>query len=706
MIAIRPSIFCFIGKLAPDLYATVPVAIRRRLGAVPDVFAFVSVTEAGVDLKLGTRRPKLPLSEGALQNRLWHALTFSAGAIGNIRVRTDALRRPAESEAAFQVVRGGPDIYLVECLSDPMGWEMLFAIAEKIHFRTETPAGTGRARGIFPLFHLPSEDEDMEREQALDGLRRLEKLTASGVLFPSIVLDRVNRNGHPLERWEDLTELLSDFLALGSASEAAPDIWRVFPQVADLRGIDDEEGPGLTSMGLARFRFHREKIGEELAHLHLRDLKRSLGRTFSAEPVKPDLDDSKAFLAGLAGKGLSSRLEGMKVVEAEVAAWMRKHHPAGPALGAWAVALDRLQKVVFERLGEVAQKIENARQENQALQLETPLRDRWMARISVSFPAYYGYVPLMAAGALLGTWIGLITSGISLTGYILGGGFGLVLGWIVAFLLRSRWKQAFILGEFPEGMFPGGFPVPKSLERYSRLGRPGRKSRSSLSLQMWGELRSQLDPAVKERLDATKARIEGELESGRQEEAELVFLDRAVNSLRECVETWKARLGEVELVESGRGFSGDIFPSDGPRRIYEYLRGREAAEQAAGALLPKIAPSMDSAVLMDMADEVSMAWGREKVADLQLRDVFGILDDRPEDLVERLSEASAPLWPRPGDRDELICCYGKDFAWLARDTDLRHSLSDETIFLRVLGGVRSGELAIQRKGREEESGEP
>jgi hypothetical protein len=172
------------------------------------------------------------------------------------------------------------------------------------------------------------------------------------------------------------------------------------------------------------------------------------------------------------------------------------------------------------------------------------------------------------------------------------------------------------------------------------------------------------------------------------------------------VETWKARLGEVELVESGRGFSGDIFPSDGPRRIYEYLRGREAADQAAASLLPKIAPSLDSSVLMDMADEVSMSWGREKVEDLHLRDVFGILDDRPEDLVERLTEASAPLWPRPGDRDELICCYGQDFAWLAKDTDLRHSLSDETIFLRVLGGVRSGELAIQRKGRGEENGEP
>ena len=60
MITIRPSVFCFLGKVATDLYATVPMAVRRRLGAVPEVFAFISVNEDSVDLKIGARRPKMP----------------------------------------------------------------------------------------------------------------------------------------------------------------------------------------------------------------------------------------------------------------------------------------------------------------------------------------------------------------------------------------------------------------------------------------------------------------------------------------------------------------------------------------------------------------------------------------------------------------------------------------------------------------------
>jgi len=82
LITIRPSIFCFLGKLAPDLYASVPSTIRRRLGVVPDVFAFVSATEEGVDLKLGSRRPRLPPLKGTLQNKLWSAITYASAAIG------------------------------------------------------------------------------------------------------------------------------------------------------------------------------------------------------------------------------------------------------------------------------------------------------------------------------------------------------------------------------------------------------------------------------------------------------------------------------------------------------------------------------------------------------------------------------------------------------------------------------------------------
>src|SRR4030095_16121129 len=96
----------------------------------PTFLRFVTAAPHAVDLKIGTRRPKEPLGEGGLQSRLWNAIAFAAAAIGNIRLRTDALRPPAEDPRGFQVTRGGPDIYLVQCLSDPLGWEVAFAAAE------------------------------------------------------------------------------------------------------------------------------------------------------------------------------------------------------------------------------------------------------------------------------------------------------------------------------------------------------------------------------------------------------------------------------------------------------------------------------------------------------------------------------------------------------------------------------------------------
>ncbi len=699
MITIRPSIFCFFGKLAPDLYGAVPVAVRRRLGAVPDVFAFVSVTAESIDLKLGTRRPKLPAFEGSLQNRLWQTLTYAAAAIGNIRMRTDALRRPPETPEGFQVVRGGPDIHLVECLSDVLGWEVVFAIAEKISARTDAPPAAGRARGIFPLFHLPSVDEDLEREQALEGLRRLEGLMRRGILFPSIVLDRVNRNGYPLERWEDLTELLSDFIALGSASEAAGDVWRTFPQVADLHGIEgagapDDGAPGLCSIGLSRFRFSREALGEELGRLYLRDLKRALSRTFSAEPIRPSAEECRGFLSSLSAREASVAADGMKAIEDSVTEWARALDPSGaPGLGVWACALDRLQRALFERLGEAAQEIENLRQENEALTLESPLRESWIARISVLLPPYLAYLPPVLGGALLGSFAGFLTRGISLEGYFTGGAIGAIAGLAAGWLIRTRWaRETFTLGDFAESAFTEGFPVPRTLERHSRKKKRGR-SGSGLSIQLWGELRSQVEPEERNRLDASKARITVELAAARREEAELIFLDRCINSLRERVEMWRERLGEVEIWEPGRGFSGDIFPADGPRKIYEWFGGRDAAEAAVSGILPRMKPCANVPPPTDLAEEASATWGREKALSLGLEKVLEILDDRPEDLLERLSDASAPLWPRPGDRDELIRCFGSDFARLAKENDLHHSLKAETIFVRVLGGIRSTELA-------------
>lgn len=696
MITIRPSIFCFIGKLAPDLYGTVPVAIRKRLGVVPDVFAFVSVADDSVDLKLGTKRPKLPPFEGGLPNRLWQTITFASAAIGNIRVRTDSLRRPAETEHGFQIVRGGPDIYLVQSLSDPVGWELPFGIAEKIHARNEAPPSAGRARGIFPLFHLPSVDEDLERDQALEGLKRLEMLVRRGVLFPSIVLDRVNRNGHPLERWEDATELLSEFIALGSASEASGDIWRTFPQVADLHSAaaNGDGLLGLSSIGLARFRYQPQTIAEELGRLYQRDLRRALSRTFGVECVRPDGEESRLFLEGLMERRASLDIEGAKAVESEIANWVRGMEPAGsPGLAQWAQALDRLQISLFERLGEAAQRMENIRQENEALALETPFRDSWIARVSVLLPMHMAFLSSVVGLAFMGSFLGFILSGINLAGYFSGAGTGALLGLILGWIIRLRWsKETFTLGEFPESNFTQGFPVPRTLEHHGRRGKR-RGIKSGLAIQLWGELRNQVEPEERERIDSLKSRLVADLEAARKEEAELVFLDRSINTLRENVESWRLRLAEVELWEPERGFSGDVFPADGPRKIYEWLGGRTVAESSVPLILRDVSPLRGGAAPSELVEEIASSWGKEESQKLDLEKVLEILDDRPQDLLERLSEAAAPLWPRPGDGDELLRCFGADFARYARENDLRHSVNHETVFIRIIGSIRSAELA-------------
>ena len=674
-----------------------------------------------MDLKLGSRRPRLPPFQGNLRNRLWQTLEFASASIGNIRIRTDALRRPPDAHHGFHIARGGPDIYLVECLSDALGWETVFSIAEKIHSRNETPVTTSRARGIFPLFHLPSVDEDVERDQALAGLRQLETLVKRGVLFPSIVLDRVNRNGYPLERWEDLTQLISNFIALGSASEAAADVWRTFPQVADLHGFQDSASSdgvsGLSSIGLARFRFHRESLGEELGRLHLRDLKRALSRTFPVQDSVSLAEESRIFLDTLAGKSLSADASGMSTVEKEIVEWVRGqslgHSQAGPgrggdaasglALGTWASTIDRLQMALFEQVGEAAQRIENIRQDNEALVLDSPLRDTWIARISLLLPPYTAYLPGALAGAFLGSFLGLCWATLPLQGYFTGAALGAVIGSCIAWLVRRRWaKETFTLGEFSESAFTEGFPVPRTLEYYSRRRKKVR-IRPGFSIQLWGELRSQVDPAERQRLERRSMELQEQLTRARNEEAELVFLDRSINAVRERIEGWRTRLAEVEIWEPGRGFSGDIFPADGPRKIYEWLGGEEAAKAAILSILERVEPSREASPPTDLAEEVSAAWGREKADDLNLEQVLEILHDRPQDLLERLSDAAAPLWPRPGDRDELIRCFGKDFGSLANSNDLHHSLNGETIFIRVLGALRSQEVARILEGRPDET---
>jgi hypothetical protein len=705
MITVRPSIFCFLGKVATELYGSVPHAIRKRLGVVPDVFAFIAAgaDDAAaaievVDLKLGTRRPRLPELAGGLQNRLWQAVTYASAAIGNIRVRTDALRRPPEAESGFQLVRGGPDIYIVSCLSDPLGWELPFALAEKIHARNETPPSAGRARGIFPLFHLPSLDEDAEREQALEGLRRLEVLVQRGVLFPSIVLDRTNRNGYPLERWEDLTELLADFIALSSSSEVAGDVWRTFPQVADLHGLT--RGPGLCSIGLSRFRFSRDELGEELARYHRRDLQRALARTLGAEPQEPGLDACRDMLGALVAKHLSRSEDGARRVAGEIVGWVErlegKEAASGPvpiALGVWAKALDRLQAALFERLGEAAQRIENARQELEATVLESPLRESWIARVSVFLPAYLAYLATVPSLALVGALMSFYFRQIDLQSFFSGAVVGGLIGALVGWSLQRRWrKQTFTLGELPESALTQGFPAPRVLESHARKRRRSRPG-PGVTIQLWGELRSQVEPEERGQLEQRKASLAARLAEARTEETELVFLDRSLSQFRERVEAWRASLGEAPFREPGRGFSGDVFPADGPRKLYEAFGGRAAAEACVPAVLSRVRPTADSPLVDDLAEEASSAWGREQAADLELDRLLEILDDQPENLLERLSEASAPLWPRPGDQDELLRCFGAELAAQAREGDHVCSLKDETIFLRVLGNVRSGELA-------------
>jgi hypothetical protein len=308
-------------------------------------------------------------------------------------------------------------------------------------------------------------------------------------------------------------------------------------------------------------------------------------------------------------------------------------------------------------------------------------------------PPRFAYLPVVLGSALAGAFFGVVYNQPPLAGYFGGAILGALLGAGAVYLnRRAGGKETFTLGEFPESTFPEGLPVPRTLERITkRKKRTG--FRSTLSIQLWGELRSQVEPGAKERIDTLRGRLAEDLAAVRKLEGELIFLDRSINTLRERVEGWRAKLAEVDIWEVGRGFSGDIFPSDGPRKIYAWLGGRAHAEKIAAEILPKVTPWSEITTILELADEASAAWGKEQSKDLGFDKVLQILDDRPEDLLERLSEASAPLWPRPGDGDELLRCFGADFARFAKGSDVLHSLKDETIFIRVLGGIRSGEFS-------------
>ena len=446
----------------------------------------------------------------------------------------------------------------------------------------------------------------------------------------------------------------------------------------------------------------------QLGRLYLRDLKRCLRGTFAEEASVQGEEECRSFVDALVQEGFVAE-EGPhcevagseKRVEAKVVEWIRQRVPErdmpggstpSPSLAFWAAALDCLQRAVFERLGDASQRIEDARQRAEALALESSLKETWIARVSLLFPPHFAYFPPAMAGALFGTLLGLIFHRIPLAGYFAGGILGGIVGLLVGYLVRRRWKkETFTLGEFPKSAFADGFSPARTLEHFSRQ-RKRRHGYSGVSLQLWGELQNQMDPGAQDRLDLLKTDLDRELCSSREAKAKLISLDRDLNTLRDCVEAWRARLSEVGSWEPGRWYSGDVFPADGPRKIYEWLEGQKEAEKCAADLLPQIAPSSDSMALFESLEALSSSWGKEKAQPLELTRVLAMLDDRPDSLLERMSEASAPLWPRPGDRDELIRCFGADFQWLSKPGDLYHSVKDETICLRILSGLKSAEL--------------
>src|SRR5262249_54329908 len=143
-------------------------------------------------------------------------------------------------------------------------------------------------------------------------------------------------------------------------------------------------------------------------------------------------------------------------VESKVVEWIRQRAPEqdlpegaapSPSLAFWASALDFLQRAVFERLGDASQKIEGARQRSEALALESSLKETWIARVSLCFPPHFAYFPPVVACALLGTLPGLILHRLALAGYFVGGTLGGVVGLLIGYLVRRRWKkEIFTLG--------------------------------------------------------------------------------------------------------------------------------------------------------------------------------------------------------------------------------------------------------------------
>jgi hypothetical protein len=682
----RSTIFCFLGGLSDALYGKLPAACARRSSAseVPGDFAFLAADERGVRYRLG----------GGDEVRV--------GGAGGMKETCVT----AFSEVAAGLKRDAPvEVYLVECLADPMGLSTLFSLAGALRPLNGGEAPPYRLRGVFSLLSRSGEADPAERQRALKGLNWLEAAMRAGILRPSVVVDPrlAPRPVAPVD-------LLAELLIALSDGRLADRFWGLLEPAGGLESSGLEERPaalrGLGTFGLAHLRFDREELAAELERCRLSDLRRSAldflstSTSSAAPPAGPSDDACGSFLADQAGRGLSREPDGARVLRGRTVEWLRTFgRQNDQQLGRWLQWLKRLRQVADGAAKTAPVPVEDSQAPEGAPEGD---RDRiserqpqrfWKLHVALSLPAWFVVLPALLGAGWLGSLAGAALT-LTPAGFLVGGCLGAAVGLALGFLLHATWgKETLELGRLPHGRLEGGYP-PGAVKKVGWLEHRGR-ARSGVEVECGAELLEEelrapvgspdaaTAPAPDTAADADTAPAAPPATVPAVED--LAFIARELARMEQELEEFRVWLGDPARAEE----------PESATKLYAHLHAsKRDADQLPERLLVALDPATGSPGLQEVLAREAKSWTERALKDFDIEEWLAALEIPRDALRQRLAEASRVWWPGADHQGFSLRSFSGELAGLAEADDLRRDGGEtsEALSLRILGGVSSRDL--------------
>ncbi|MCZ6793267.1 MAG: hypothetical protein O7J95_06600 [Planctomycetota bacterium] len=220
MIAIRPTIFCFLGRDSTELYEHLPRELRATLGEVPEFLGFVTAVGERVLFRVGRGAEECG-GTGPGDGRLVRVLEdlcrrVGASPSGAAEPRGSTPGGEDEPSSRYRLARRTPQVFFVQSVNDPRDASTLFASAERLHDAN----GDGALVSLGGLLWFPASSlsEGAEaRTKARRLLRWVEIALDRGILFPALLWRADDE--------ESLRRRLTSLLALLCDTELADRLW-------------------------------------------------------------------------------------------------------------------------------------------------------------------------------------------------------------------------------------------------------------------------------------------------------------------------------------------------------------------------------------------------------------------------------------------------------------------------------------------------